>query len=663
MIRVYGAKDTDEYDAALALSKLIVEAWPSVKDSSLHDVRIIAGAKCHGQRTRDIDILLLASFGPGLGYTPFLPFKDLHDQIQRPANVQVGSLCVAIEVKDHSPDSVRFIGTIAEVRYSHGWHSASEQNENQVFAVKGYLEYHNIRAPWITPLLWLRNVSNTSLPPRPHTIIGAQVTWELILNVIGQITPPKWKDGHWILAAVKDDPSAIPLMTDLFTKVLEPTRLDRQRMEHLIQQSLDLTSILRDVGDKLVILRGRGGTGKTMRLLQLAKRLYDEQDARVLIMTYNKALVADIRRLLAILGISDDMTRNAIQIQTVHSFLYSTFQGLGLLAAVPGSFLDNYEIIKEEALHFLSSGVVLPSDIENLAKSNFEAFRWDYVFVDEGQDWPPNEREILFYLYSCSKVVVADGIDQLVRSRLRTDWRGDLDKNQSQVIPLKKSLRMKAGLARFVSSVAQHLGLSYGEWEPNPEIPGGRVIIVDGSYFDDRILHDRLLQDNRQDGNSPVDMLVCVPPSFVLRSTDGSQSRSRAASTFEQWGLHTWDGAGEDVREGYPTEIDQLRIVQYESCRGLEGWIVINLGLDQFYDFKFRTSPDTLLPSTNSDPGVFVGDISNAHLHAARWLMIPLTRAMDTLVIQIDSVHSPVRTAIEAAAAEHPDYVEWVHIK
>src|SRR5205085_8280587 len=103
--------------------------------------------------------------------------------------------------------------------------------------------------------------------------------------------------------------------------------LDRQRMERINQQTADLTPIANEVGHKLVILRGRGGTGKTMRLLQLADRLAEEQGARVLILTYNRALVADIRRLLTILGIADDISVRAIHIQTVHSFLHAVLRG------------------------------------------------------------------------------------------------------------------------------------------------------------------------------------------------------------------------------------------------------------------------------------------------------------------------------------------------
>jgi hypothetical protein len=44
---------------------------------------------------------------------------------------------------------------------------------------------------------------------------------------------------------------------------------------------------------------------------------------------------------------------------------------------------------------------------------------------------------------------------------------------------------------------------------------------------------------------------------------------------------------------------------------------------------------------------------------ALRWLMIPLTRAIDTLVIQVMSKNHLVTEKLRAAAGECGDTVEW----
>jgi hypothetical protein len=645
MIQVFGDETKREYEAACFLRDAIARVWPTVADDPVHDVQIIAGAKCHGQKKRDIDILLLANLERGITYRTFLPFQGSDRQLHEPDQVHVESLCLAIEVKDHSEQAVRFVGTAVEVQYQGKWHHASEQNEEQAFSVKRYLANHGMFSVWVSSIVWLRNISNSALPKRPHNIVGAQMTWELLLNVISQISPPRRKDGQWILSA-SHNPNSLTQAANLFTKIVAPTRLDRQRMERLGKTHADLSILQNVVGTKLTLLYGRGGTGKTMHLLQFARYLFDEQGARILILTYNRALVADVLRLLEILGIGNNIDSGAVHIQTVHSFLYAVLKGLGIIDEDSSTFLSDYEHLKDEAVSYFRAGTISREDIEQKIQSNYEDFRWDYVFVDEGQDWPNNERDLLLSIYPYSQIVVADGVDQLVRGFERADWRGSLTLNQMRKIPLKQCLRLKTGLVRFAIAVAHHFGLTIDNWNADEQFPGGRVIVVEGSYFKSRTLHDRLLQDNATDGNSPVDMLFCVPPALVTHSAEDDTTYSEAAKVFEQWGVSVWDGASQDVRKSYPTETEQLRIVQYDSCRGLEGWIVVCLGLDQFYQYKKTTLSET-------------DDLQQS---IARWLLIPLTRAMDTLVIQIESQDSPVYAALKEADQSYPGIVQWISI-
>jgi superfamily I DNA and RNA helicase len=42
-------------------------------------------------------------------------------------------------------------------------------------------------------------------------------------------------------------------------------------------------------------------------------------------------------------------------------------------------------------------------------------FAWDHVLVDEGQDWPEDERDILYQCFGPHRCIVADGVHQLIR--------------------------------------------------------------------------------------------------------------------------------------------------------------------------------------------------------------------------------------------------------
>ena len=130
---------------------------------------------------------------------------------------------------------------------------------------------------------------------------------------------------------------------------------------------------------------------------------------------------------------------------------------------------------------------------------------------------------------------------------------------------------------------------------------------------------------------------------------------SLAGLKFKEWGYQVWDGAIADIRESYPTHTEQVRIVQYDSCRGLEGWMVVNLDFDGFYNHKLEKYQ--LFPPHRKK--LLSNNSEDAHLYASRWSLIPLSRAMDTLIIQISEQSTPISNALRKTAEAFPDIVEW----
>ena len=99
-----------------------------------------------------------------------------------------------------------------------------------------------------------------------------------------------------------------------------------------------------------------------------------------------------------------------------------------------------------------------------------------------------------------------------------------------------------------------------------------------------------------------------------------------------------------------------MRFVQYDSCRGLEGWTVINYGLDELWDYKYAQ----WVNEGHQVDDLYTSDEELAKLHASRWVMIPLTRAIDTLVINIGAQQSFVRDALLKVAKARPDIIDWI---
>lgn len=657
MIQVHGIAEGLEGLAALQLRDLIVRAWPWVETDTGTSIDLVAGVKCHGQpATKDLDLVILATFSSKARFNPFLSFLRRRDnQWVKPSSVKVESLCVVVELKHSDPADARFIGTRLEVHYRSTprprWHNASEQSHKQVFALKNYIESQGRSAPFITNLIWLINVEKDQLPPRPHNVIGANMNWELLLNVACQMRAPEEDGTEWVArawpAGYATDCRAL---VRVLTRKIEPTRLDKVRMARICEVAVR-QEWLDDLGKKQITFRGRGGTGKTMLLLQLAWRAFSDTGARTLILTYNTALLADIRRLLTLVCDAQGIKDRGIQAQTIMSFFASAFRGLGLLDD-DRNYLENYAALKAEAL-----ALITKDDIAALIRERTEAFEWDLVFVDEAQDWPEDERDLLRLFYPSSQFATADGLDQFVRGQATCDWQSGLAKSAVRVANLTTCLRMKANLAHFANQFAADFGLAGWKVNANADAPGGRVVIVEGDYFAIADLHQHLIDRNAADGNQPVDMLMCVPPSLVMRR-DGEQPRSVVADRLAADGFAVWDGVSTAVRDSYPTSVTQLRVVQYDSCRGLEGWVTIALGLDDLYRYKRET-----WQPPPAEPGSLADDPEESHRHAARWLMIPMSRALDTLVIQVEFGSSRVRDALAQAAEECADFVVWQKVE
>jgi hypothetical protein len=320
------------------------------------------------------------------------------------------------------------------------------------------------------------------------------------------------------------------------------------------------------------------------------------------------------------------------------------------------NLLTGYESYKDTALRCMNEGAITQADIDKLGRTNPLAFDWDKILIDEGQDWPSNEMLILRRLFGTNKLVVADGLEQLVRQNKNCDWLQGLSVSDYQVTLLKSGLRMKRNLAQFANALADVLGLVDWHVQPHPDTHGGKVMIVHGDYFQLPGLHGRLLADASALGNEPVDLLACVPPSLVLR--EGEQRSLAISPQFNALDQKIWNGTDMEVRSNtYPLSANELRIVQYESCRGLEGWTCWLFGLDEFYDGKLAQ----WAPTSDSDESSPVDSELQARRFAARWLMIPATRAMDTIVIQLNSPNSFLTEKLrELAMGKCRDFMEWV---
>ena len=654
MIELIGEEGTSEYNSALSIVESISQLWPGVATSAINQehIRIASNVKISGYDVTDIDIVICGIFHRK---RKFIPRKVLYDSkghriTDKPITIQ--NFILVVEVKDHSENSVQISGDKITVKYSRGpkkgWKSATDQNLKQVFSLQNYLKDLEIDA-YVHRCVLMNGLGSLNVAGAIATGFNGN---DLFTAVASASRVKKYLNGY-ILSSGPASTISQALNAPIF-KLITPTALDRKRMDMIVTDSPDSKNLLTSMSYKMVRLRGHGGTGKTVMCLQMAWKAFENKGLRTLFLTYNHALAADIRRLLALLRIPSSTEEGGVKIVTVMSFIYSWFYKLGVLDENNDLKFDHYDDHCKNAIEMLSVGAITTDDISEIISNNPDDFDFDYIVVDEAQDWPQNEADLLKKLYAASNICIADGIDQLLRGK-RTEWETEIQAKAIEIISLTRCLRMKRNLAVFVNQIADAAEVKWSV-EPNNKAGGGKVIVLLDSYDSYNDLHTQLLNDAKNNGNAEIDFLFCVPPSDV-RLVNGKK-QSDIGQHLKRQGFEIWDGVDAVSRKDFPRLREQFRIVQYASCRGLEGWtIVLNHADVMWEEYKSRKLSEGL---TKEEQLAYENVEELACRTAWHGMLIPLTRPIDTLVISLHDPHSVFSEILLNNAKTNEEFIEII---
>jgi hypothetical protein len=688
IINIKGNKETDEYKDALVLKEIFEKGIPHNINGR---ILIISNATLFGQETKDVDLIAIGSFEK---YSLHLRTRsksrdietnqDVIDNEIKERQIFISDFCFVFECKKHRAEDVQLNGLNLLVRYGKKLSDVTHQSEKQKFSLKSFFEERLNFSPLIANFIWLRNVSWQSIKSMVCNDNDVFTSHNYLPNAfsvsfIFQLACIQWlpftsfdkeksklknySSYNSLRKGEKIDFQRISDVFDLFEKVKDGMgQLTRKKVEHITKNFLDNQQYAQAIGKKLVIISGKAGTGKTIRLLKIACDIAINNGARCLILTYNLALVSDIKRCLALADIPDGIDDYSVNITTLHKFMYELFFSLGIgviteqfdngkTATYVKDFLSNYAEYLKELMEYFKEGIIDDTDIKNAIKRNHDAVSWDYILIDEAQDWGEDEKKILFSIFGKEKLIIADGIDQLIRTQTKCNWtRGfkpDIDFHKTYG---KKGLRQKVNLVAFVNKVAEKLNINW-EVEPKEELIGGRIIISSSGY--DQELHEQLYNECISKGNLAYEMMFLVPPSLVERN--GKKRHFNGTESFNQMKIHLWDGTDTDLRTEYPIELNQHRLLQYESCRGLEGWTVVCLDFDQFIKYKMETYEEE-----NVNELALESFEEKRDRFVYLWSLIPLTRAIDTLVLTIKDKDSRIHGILREIYEENPDFIQWI---
>ena len=620
-------------------------------------------------------------------------------QLKTPEGIPVHSFVLVVEVKQHSPDLVCFDGASVQVRYDGHWIDATRQCDEQTWALKRYQggAYRGSRAreaTFVQRAIWLARSSASAfdgVPARSSVPVHfADLGWgALVAGFVVNRNQVRTLVDH------QDHPKyhSVETLRAHLTHQVRPTRLDLRRVNALTQSRFDSekTAYIQNLGSGLLVLRGRGGTGKTFALMQVALHLA-RQGKRTVMLTYNHGLIADINRALRFIGEKEPLLIPLPELMTRYAFIQGVFRKkFGYVAEYIVKkhivSIDERESIRLDALlnekDFLEG--MIPGECAGERRywcdvckrrgdkkswhwkdisisSDGELSEFDFIFIDEGQDWTEEQRDLIFQICGPEHVVVADGVDQFV-GQDRCNWdRGDIPINRRH--GLRASRRTKAATCQTVAEIARELGLSDWDLEPDPEAQGGRFTVIvepDARRAVERGL-DILESDQRRDSAlKAVDSLVCLPAAAMAKGVSYS---SIFDATVEARDRDSWRGFDDEGRRLYPLRDGQLRAVQYSSCRGMEGWTTLCLGLDVFFDFQVghpRIDVDQLEVAMREKEGLLFSRerldrelAREARLFAINWLMIPLTRSIDHLVIHLSDEHSELGRILQVIRERQP---------
>jgi len=577
------------------------------------DIWIIPSINAHVATGRhDIDVLVIGKLQQPYVLDHVLYFN----------NIEVRSFCTTIELKSHDIDGIQQNGTVLNVLYNGEYSNVTVQSEEQKKTLKRLMEvnlqYENTRIPFITNLILISGATyadfETSTPRiNIGNVLASDYTIDDFFEAIARQV--NLRNNGYVDAFKNHTDEQIKSIVNIFCAKSKGADTMTLRRINLLEQGGGPLSSVEQKDDPIIVLSGHAGTGKTMMLLQSADSL-SRKGKKCLFLTYNTALISDIKHSIQYMP---DNRLSTVELKSMYAFFSSILLKTG---------------IAKSTKEILNSFDKLMPLLNRRLDSFHYNIDFDYIFVDEAQDWKIAEVESLKKICNGKHIVIADGIDQFMRSELHTNW------GKPQIPKLKVSLRQRCGLTQFAKLFANKLGVHW-DVEPNYDIPGGKVIIVEG--YEPR-MHQSLLDYVKKHGCTAYDLMLLAPPSL---SQDGHFAH---ADKYDELNIHYYDGINKNNRDKIygeeNAERDECRIYQYESCRGLESWVTVCL---RFHELFSEPHPH---------------DYHDINYDAARkymlalWTLIPLTRPVDRLVLVVEG-GSYISSILKEISKEMPDIVEY----
>lgn len=574
--------------------------------------------------------------------------------------IYLNSCVVTIEIKSHDARGVKIEGEDIYFRYDR-WECASAKLNEQAKSASDFIRDQFGLKEMVAKFIYMPNVKsqdlNVSSSLNSVLLYNGCTLRELLDNYLLQngidgnaISQENRNTYHRLGRKNKNllaNESALLNTIKAYYKQLFPSYLEQEKMELLSKRYIESDKEWCNlIGKNLIAFTGRAGTGKTVKLLRTAKDLADDNMDNVLLLTFNRALARDLQRLMQLQKISSG---TAITILTIDQFLFRVAFRAGILSdddvkdflnisEGTGQRKNVFNAVRE----LLCEAIKDSKTIEIIQKYYRE---YTMVAIDEAQDWFQEERDIILNVFPPNKVLIAAGTDQCLRAPTLANWKGDVISKgfEFHVVRSNIALRQTTNLSDFCNLLSRNIGLDWSV-DKNANLLGGEIYLF--TEFNKNVIDifTGELKDKTQTSYHPIDFLT------MLSNQGGQGNKIKSVyEIFSSNNIKYWDAVSPEGRDELP-ELEKIRCVSLESCRGLEGWATIVFDLDQWTSFA-------LSKEASRNPNLGFSNLASL----PTWFLIPFTRAKHRMLIELPKIRTDLREILLNLQKSNKDFIRLLN--
>lgn len=346
--------DTAEYLKGLFTNK------KSIEDGK---ILIVCDLTCYGFKEKDIDLLVVGKIDKGYLLTNLITDYEKNET----SNVFINSFCFIIKEIKAEQQSINADDDKIIIKDSGKEFEISSFSDIQNSVVRDFIKGTTGIDIYTFDMLLFKNLKPSDVIKKEFNTLRPKFTLNHIfqhhVNSGAHLTPNKDNTAFNIYAAKKEkfDLDLIQKAVSTFGHLKKSIgKLTKRKLDLLTEQYLKGQVYADQVGKMPVIIRGPAGSGKTMKLIGIAKDLY-LQNKRCLFLTYNQSLVKDLTRLITLAEIKSSIPEAAIYIDSIHSFIYKISDRFGIIKVILKTreieLQQKFEKHRQNVLSFFSTKI------------------------------------------------------------------------------------------------------------------------------------------------------------------------------------------------------------------------------------------------------------------------------------------------------------------